>query len=59
MCKEDLDTLVLVHRDEYDPTLPLDTLIASKKRPLMKDKDQADIYYGDKRIRKICLMIRQ
>ncbi|KAF4759267.1 hypothetical protein FOZ63_029380, partial [Perkinsus olseni] len=58
MCKEELNALVLVHRDQYDPTLSLDDLIASKKRPVIKDKEQTDIYYADKRIQKICLTIR-
>ncbi|KAF4707632.1 hypothetical protein FOZ63_027158, partial [Perkinsus olseni] len=59
MCKEELNALVLVHRDQYDPTLSLDDLIASKRRPVIKDKEQTDIYYADKRIQEICLTIRQ
>ncbi|KAF4751928.1 hypothetical protein FOZ62_007840, partial [Perkinsus olseni] len=58
MCKEELNALVLVHRDQYDPTLSLDDLIASKRRPVIKDKEQTDIYYADKRIQEICLTIR-
>lgn len=59
MCKEELDTLVLVHRDQYDPSLSINDLIASKKRLVIRDKEQVDIYYGDKRIQKIFHMIRQ
>mmetsp|Transcript_1113 Transcript_1113/g.935 ORF Transcript_1113/g.935 Transcript_1113/m.935 type:complete len:126 (-) Transcript_1113:61-438(-) len=62
MCKEDLSTIVLVNRNQYDPKLSIDELITPKKGSrlaVIKDKEQPDVYYGDKRIQKICFMIRQ